>query len=103
MKNRTAIGIVCIILAVAVTFVVSPLVNNVSDKKTEIVRFANDVSHGTEIKDSDVEVVKISTSSLPAKVIKDKTAVNESFYLTIPRKSTPNSALLGKRLYIKTA
>lgn len=75
MKNRTAIGIVCIILAVAVTFVVSPLVNKVSDKKTEVVRFANDVSHGTEIKDSDVEVVKISTSSLPAKVIKDKTAV----------------------------
>ncbi len=77
MKNRTAIGIVCIILAVAVTFVVSPLVNKVSDKKTQVVRFANDVSHGTEIKDSDVEVVKISTSSLPAKVIKDKTAVVE--------------------------
>lgn len=53
MKNRTAIGIVCIILAVAVTFVVSPLVNNISDKKTEVVRFVADVSHGTEIKDTD--------------------------------------------------
>lgn len=75
MKNRTAIGIVCIILAVAVTFVVSPLVNNISDKKTEVVRFTADVSHGTEIKDTDIELVEISNSALPEKVIKDKNAV----------------------------
>ena len=75
MKNRTAIGIVCIILAVAVTFVVSPLVNNISDKKTEVVRFIADVSHGTEIKDTDIELVEVSNSSLPEKVIKDKSAV----------------------------
>ena len=79
MKNRTSIGIVCIILAVAVTFVVSPFVNNISDKKTEVVRFVADVSHGTEIKDTDVEVVKISNSALPEKVIKDKTAVVGKF------------------------
>ena len=75
MKNRTAIGIVCIILAVAVTFVVSPLVNNISDKKTEVVRFTADVSHGTEIKDTDIELVEISNSALPEKIIKDKSAV----------------------------
>lgn len=75
MKNRTAIGIVCIILAVTVTFVVSPLVNNISDKKTEVVRFTADVSHGTEIKDTDIELVEISNSALPEKVIKDKNAV----------------------------
>ena len=79
MKNRTAIGIVCIILAVAVTFVVSPLVNNISDKKTEVVRFVADVSHGTEIKDTDVELVKISNSALPEKVIKDKKMVVGKF------------------------
>lgn len=79
MKNRTAIGIVCIVLAVAVTFVVSPLVNNISDKKTEIVRFTADVSHGAEIKDSDIEIVKISNSALPEKVIKDKSAVVGKF------------------------
>ena len=79
MKNRTAIGIVCIILAVAVTFVVSPLVNNISDKKTEVVRFVADVSHGTEIKDTDVEIVKISNSALSEKVIKDKKSVVGKF------------------------
>ena len=75
MKNRTVIGIVCIVLAVAVTFLVSPLVNNISDKKTEVIRFATDVSHGTEIKETDVELVKISDSALPEKVIKDKKTV----------------------------
>ena len=75
MKNRTAIGIVCIILAVAITFVVSPMVNKVSDKKTETVRFTTNVTHGTKIKETDVEVVKISNSALPDKVVKNKTAV----------------------------
>lgn len=75
MKNRTAIGIVCIILAVAITFVVSPMVNKVSDKKTETVRFTTNVTHGTKIKEIDVEVVKISNSALPDKAVKNKTAV----------------------------
>ena len=75
MKNRTAIGIVCIILAVVITFVVSPMVNKVSDKKTETVRFTTNVTHGTKIKETDVEVVKISNSALPDKVVKNKTAV----------------------------
>lgn len=75
MKNRTAIGIVCIILAVAITFVVSPMVNKVSDKKTETVRFTTNVTHGTKIKETDVEVVKISNSALPDKVVKNKTEI----------------------------
>ena len=75
MKNRTAMGIVCIVLAVAVTFIVSPLVNNISDKKTEVIRFVTDVSHGSEISEEDVELVEISNSALPEKVIKDKTAI----------------------------
>ncbi len=71
MKNRTVIGIVCVILAVVITFVVSPFVNKVTDKKTEVVRFTTDVSHGVMIKDTDVELVKISNSALPEKTIKD--------------------------------
>lgn len=79
MKNRTVIGIVCIILAVAVTFVVSPIVNKVSDQKTEVVRFVNDVSHGTQIKETDIEIVKVSTSALPEKIIKTKDAVVDKY------------------------
>ncbi len=75
MKNRTVIGIVCVILAVAVTFVVSPFVSKMADKKTEVVRFVTEVSHGTEIKDTDVELVEISNSALPEKTIKDVKSV----------------------------
>ncbi|MBR3789092.1 MAG: pilus assembly protein CpaB [Clostridia bacterium] len=75
MKNRTTIGIVCIILAIVITFGVSPYINNFTDKKTEVIRFVSDVSHGTEIKETDIEVVKISSSAQPEKVIKDKSAV----------------------------
>lgn len=71
MKNRTVIGIVCVILAVAVTFVVSPFVSKMADKKTEVVRFVTEVSHGTEIKNTDVELVEISNSALPENTIKD--------------------------------
>lgn len=71
MKNRTVIGIVCVVLAVAVTFVVSPFVSKMADKKTEVVRFVTEVSHGSEIKDTDVELVEISNSALPENTIKD--------------------------------
>ncbi len=79
MKNRTVIGIVCVILAVAVTFVVSPFVSKMADKKTEVVRFVADVSHGTEIKVTDVELVEISNSALPEKTIKSKDEVIGKF------------------------
>lgn len=75
MKNRTVIGIICIILAVAVTFVVSPLVNKISDQKTEVIRFTADVGHGVKITDEHIELVEISNSALPDKTIKSKEAV----------------------------
>ena len=64
MKNRTVIGIVCVILAVAVTFVVSPMVNKVSDKKTEVVRFTADVEHGVKITDEHIELVKMPVGTV---------------------------------------
>jgi len=75
MKNRTVIGIVCIVLAVAVTFVVSPLVNKISDQKTEVVRFTADVGHGVKITEEHIELAEISNSALPNKPLKTKDAV----------------------------
>lgn len=75
MKNRTLIGIVCIILAVAVTFLVSPLVNRVSEQKTGVIRFTKDISHGSKIAETDIEIVKLSKNSVPEKALKTKDAV----------------------------
>lgn len=75
MKNRTVIGIVCIVLAIAVTFVVSPLVNKIADQKTEVVRFTADVGHGVKIAEEHIELVEISKAALPDKTLKTKDAV----------------------------
>ncbi len=75
MKNRTLIGIVCIVLAVAVTFLVSPLVNRISEQKTDVIRLTKDISHGSKIAETDIEIVKLSKNSVPEKALKTKDAV----------------------------
>lgn len=72
MKNRTVIGIICIILALVVTFLVAPLVNKLSDSHTEIVRIKNDIIQGHMISESDVEIVTVGTEGLPSTVITNK-------------------------------
>lgn len=75
MKNRTAIGIVCIILAVAVTFIVSPFVNKISEQKVEVFRFTKDISQGTQITDADFEIAEILKANVPANAITKKDKV----------------------------
>ena len=71
MKNRTLIGIICIVLAVATIFLVSPLVNKVSGGTVEAVRLTKDVPQGNKITESDVETVKISKDAVPKGVFSD--------------------------------
>ena len=65
MKNRTLIGLLCIVLAVIVTFVVSPVVNKMSEGKADAVRFTKDILQGAQISDKDIEIAKLTRSSLP--------------------------------------
>lgn len=68
-KNRTLIGIVCVILAVVITFVVSPLVNKATEGKTEVVSVTKDIPQGNEITADDVNIIKIAKGGLPEKAI----------------------------------
>ena len=79
MKNRTIIGIVCIVLALVVTFVVAPLVNKLSDSRTDIVRLKNDIVQGHMIQESDIEVVTVGSTGLPTNIITKKEAVVGKF------------------------
>lgn len=72
MKNRTAIGIVCIILAVAITFGISPLVNKMTEGKTQVVVFSKDIAKGAKITEDNLSVIEMSKSGIPEKAIKDK-------------------------------
>lgn len=73
--NRTVVGIICIVVALAICFGIAPLVNRLSDGKTEIVRLIKDVPAGATIAESDIEVVEVGSYNLPSAVIKDKNAV----------------------------
>ena len=79
MKNRTIIGIVCIVLALVVTFAVAPLVNKLSDSRTDIVRLKNDIDQGHMIQESDIEVVTVGSTGLPTNIITKKEAVVGKF------------------------
>lgn len=75
MKNRTIIGIVCMVLAVAITFLIAPVVNNLTSDTTSVIRLAKDVKQGSPITDADVEEVKVKTDTMPNGVLVKKNEV----------------------------
>lgn len=50
VKNRTVLGVLCIVVSLLICFAVTPLVNAGLSQKTTIVRFVKDVKAGEEIK-----------------------------------------------------
>ena len=79
MKNRTMIGIVCIVLALIVTFGIAPLVNKISDSRTDIVRMKKDVDQGHLISEEDIEIVSVGSHGLANGTIKKKAEVVGKF------------------------
>ena len=79
MKNRTIIGIVCIVLALIVTFAVAPMVNKISDSRTDIVRMKKDVDQGHLISDDDIEIVTVGSHGLAIDTITKKEDVIGKF------------------------
>jgi len=65
LKNRTIIGIVCMILAVAMTFAIAPVVNRLTSDTTTVVRLKQEVGRGTKITEDQVETVKVKTDTMP--------------------------------------
>ena len=75
MKNRTVIGIICIVVAVAITFLVAPLVTKLTTDTVPVPRLAEKVGQGKQISEENIEEVKYKKDSLPAAVITDKSAI----------------------------
>ena len=65
-KNRTIIGIVCMVLAVAITFLIAPAVNKLTTDTVEVVRLSTDVLQGSKISEGQVEIVKMKTDTVPS-------------------------------------
>ena len=79
MKNRTMLGVLCIILAIAVSFGVAPLISRVSAKKVDVVCMAADLPQGRPISAADIKVITVGGFNLSDKVIRDKPRVVGKF------------------------
>ncbi len=75
MKNRTIIGVICMVLAVVMTFAVAPLVNKLTSDTTEVVRLNTDVKQGSQITAEQLETVKVKKDTLPSGVVNSKTDI----------------------------
>ena len=79
MKNRTVIGIVCLVVALIVTFVVAPLVNQLFDSRIDIVRLKTDVDRGHLISEEDIEIATIGRYGMVGDTITKKEDVVGKF------------------------
>lgn len=75
MKKRTIIGIICMVVAVATTFLIAPVINNITSDTTLVVRLLKDVKQGSAITDADIEEIKVQTNTIPNGVILKKSDV----------------------------
>ena len=72
LKNRTVLGLICIVLSLVICFGITPLFNRAVQAQTEIVRVTNDIKKGDFITSDMVAVVKTGGYNLPSDVLKQK-------------------------------
>lgn len=72
LKNRTVLGLICIVLSLIICFGLTPLFNDAVKAQVEIVRISKDVAQGTKITDDMVTVIKFGGHNLPENVLKQK-------------------------------
>ena len=78
-KNRTVVGVICIVLSLLICFAVTPLFNSGISRKTEIVRVVKDIRTGEEITPDKVKTVEVGGYNLPENVVKSLSAVTGKY------------------------
>ena len=72
LKNRTVVGVICILLSLLICFGLTPLFNQSVSQKAEIVRVVQPVRAGDEITESMVQAVEVGGYNLPEDVLRQK-------------------------------
>lgn len=72
LKNRTVLGVICILLSLVICFAVTPLFNSSISQRTKIVRVSRDIKAGDKITGNMVQIVEVGSYNLPSGVIKNK-------------------------------
>ena len=81
-KNRTVIGVICIVVALLICFGITPLFNKSISQKEEIVRVAKAVNAGEQITADMVQSVEVGAYNLPANVFHDTASVVGKYAVT---------------------
>ena len=74
-RNRTVIGVLCILLALIICFGVTPPFSRSASEKTEIIRVTKDIKEGDEITAEMVQTVEVGAYNLPQNLMTDKKEV----------------------------
>lgn len=75
LKNRTVVGVICILLSILICFGVTPLFQKATSQKTEIVRVVKEIRAGDEITKDMVQLVEVGGFGLPENVIRQTDTV----------------------------
>lgn len=75
IKNRTVLGILCIVLSLFICFVLTPLFNQGVSQKASIVRVVRDIKSGDQITKDMVQTVEVGGYNLPESVIRQSEKV----------------------------
>jgi pilus assembly protein CpaB len=106
-KNRTVLGIICIVLSLLICFALTPLFNQSISQKTTIVRVIKDIKTGDVITKNMVQIVETGAYNLPENIIR-KTDMVIGKYATsdlspgdyiLPAKLTDDPAAENAYLY----
>ena len=74
-KNRTVVGVICILLSLLICFGVTPLFNKSVSQKTEIVRVVKEIKAGDEITKEMVQTVEVGGFGLPENVLRQSESI----------------------------
>lgn len=106
LRNRTVIGVFCILLSVLICFGLTPLFNRAVSQKVEIVRVTQPIRAGEQITDDMVQMVQVGGYNLPDNTLDEGdihdaviSAMNELFQTQVARnavKASISAVLAGE-------
>lgn len=99
MKNRTIIGIVCLILSLVLCFVVAPAVTSLFEQPKQVVVLKSDVAQGVQIEASMLDTVSVTKlDTLSMKCVSEPNDIIGKYAKTYLYKGLVNSTMFVDEL-----
>ncbi len=95
LKNRFILGVISLIIAVMIGFVLMPIFNEKINKKVDIIKLNTDVKKGTLINEKMLKVESVGGYNLDEKIIKNKDNIINKYAVVDMFK---NDSLTNKKL-----